>query len=47
MNLSPYPNFYKAEKTKSESTISMALTDKFMSQIVERVCKVVLFFNSS
>ena len=49
MNLSPYPNFSKAEKDKipikSIKDFLFSLSDTLiMSRVVERVCKVVLFY---
>ena len=50
MNLSPCPNLFKAEKVKStlrmlqKDFYSVYLTHQFVSQIVERVCTVKLFY---
>ena len=44
MNLSPYLNFCKAEKTISFTT---GYDSSILSRIVERVCQIVLFFDSS
>ena len=44
MNLSPYSNFCKAEKTINSTT---GYDSSILSRIVERVCQIVLFFDSS
>ena len=44
MNLSPYWNFCKAEKTIKSTT---GYYSAILSRIVERVCQIVLLFDSS